>query len=413
MAMFWNSTRIIAFGLAMSFSGGAFALETFTLENLQIDGKDAKTIIPRADFVDTNLSRDEASKLFTASQDRDAVAALLEKLEARRIAIPEIRIDAKAGKATVRGIEATDLKGGRFAKIQIAGVDGSFSTEGVSGGVLKVGALLLEDGEYAKALGALRTGDATKFMWRIGKIDFAGFEISVPDKDMKADAPGGNLYTIRLASVTSRNTYQGDLPLKGVFDLKNLTITPPAASKMGQDLQAFGYPKLDVSLNASGMYDPAKKTFALDEFTLSGVDAGSLAFKGLFASVEPESMRGGGPSQMPALMRSEIANLTIRFANAGLVEKAIAFFGKMQNRTPEQVKREFASMVTSMAPMMLGPDPAVQKIANAVADFVRDPKSLMVSLAAKGAPVKLEDLTKLRDPSEFLAKVNVDAAANR
>jgi hypothetical protein len=44
---------------------------------------------------------------------------------------------------------------------------------------------------------------------------------------------------------------------------------------------------------------------------------------------------------------------------------------------------------------------------------VREPKSLTVSLKAKGAPVRFSDAPALADPSSFLDRVELNVSANR
>jgi hypothetical protein len=72
-----------------------------------------------------------------------------------------------------------------------------------------------------------------------------------------------------------------------------------------------------------------------------------------------------------------------------------------------------ALLVTGLLPMLMGGDPASLKIAESLGAFVRDPKSLSVSLKAKGAPVRFLDAPTLADPSAFLAKVDVAVTANK
>ena len=66
-----------------------------------------------------------------------------------------------------------------------------------------------------------------------------------------------------------------------------------------------------------------------------------------------------------------------------------------------------------LLPMLMGGDPASLKIAESLGAFVREPKSLTVSLKAKGAPVRFSDAPALADPSSFLDRVELNVSANR
>ncbi len=396
----------VAFGIAAS---SASALESFTLDPITIEQGQGKIIIARVDFVDTNLSRSEASSLFSMNA-RSQKADVLGRIDAARIRIPELRIETKSGGLLVRSLEITGVKRGRFGRFETAGADGAFRFNDAPNGSIRLGALLVEDGDFVQFLQALEVERAARVAWRFGKFEFAGLDLEIPDggPGTKSDL----LYRIHLDGVTAANAYQGDIPLRSRFEMKNLSVTAPPGSTMQRDLEDFGYKSIGFSATASGVYDPAKKTYALEDFTLRSPDAAALEFKGSFAGVEPEALLGG-PQRFTRMLSTEIARFSLRFSNSGLVEKAIDYYGRKQNRTPEQVKREFAALITGMGPMMMGGHPSSLALAQAVADFVRNPRSLSVLLVARGQPVRMQDVRDMQEPGALLKLFDLEAAANR
>lgn len=393
-----------------SIAGHAWALESFSLDPVVMQQGDTKLTITRVEFTDTNLSRAEAATLFSNGA-RSQKTSLIEKLEAARIHIPELRVESKSGGLVARDLNVSGVKQGRFAAFQTAGGDGTFVSGNTPGGKIRIGALRVEDGDFAQVLQSIEGAPVPRSAWRFGKIEFAGLDFAVPD-----NAPGSTgdmLYRVHLDGLSASNTYQVDIPLRSRFAMKNLSVTPPKGSTMQRDLEDFGYKSIGFSATAEGVYDPGKKTYLLDDFTLRSPDAASLEFKGSFAAVEPDALLGRGPQRFVRMLNTEIARFSLRFANSGLIEKAIDYYGRKQNRTPEQVKREFAALITSMGPMLMGGHPASLSLAQAVADFVRNPASLSVSLTARGQPVRLQDVRDMQDPGALLKFFDLEAVANR
>ena len=69
--------------------------------------------------------------------------------------------------------------------------------------------------------------------------------------------------------------------------------------------------------------------------------------------------------------------------------------------------------MTAMVPEALGDPAAGKKLASALQAFLKDPKSLQVSLKANGAPVPVSDLTSISNPADIFKKFSFDAVANK
>jgi hypothetical protein len=302
---------------------------------------------------------------------------------------------------------------GRFERISISGVTGDFMIKEAGRGSLSSGPIVLENGDFSKLLDAARKGDVLDGVAKLGAFSWTGLQMSLPDKDTPRTAIGGNLFKIGLASLKGSTTYAGDVPLKTVGAMEGVTFAAPLVSEAGRALASFGYDKLEIGLTFDGLYDPAKGAYALNDYTISGAAAGALKFTGAFGGLEPKAFIGEGDERLAALSRGDVSTLTMNYVDRGLFGKALGFYASSVGKDVESVRTEWAMLVTGLLPMLMGGDPASLKIADSLGAFVRDPKSLNVSLKAKGAPVRFMDAPALADPSSFLSKIDVTVTANK
>ncbi|HWG04979.1 MAG TPA: hypothetical protein VG271_08185 [Beijerinckiaceae bacterium] len=400
--------------VAIVFVGGcanALAADV-SLDNLTFATKDGgSAMIKHVEFDGTNLSKDEVTALFSATSTRETRAPIIAKMQATKILVPEVVfIDKdKAGTITFHEFQATGVNAGKVEHMTLTGFDGSGTAADVPGQMtLHSGAIGIDGGDFSKLLLALRDGDLTNAgTSQINHFSWQGFSLTVPDKDTPTTAAGGNLYKIALASLVGQATYSADLPATASGELKDLTIEPPKASEFGQQLAAFGYDKIDLGFTASGSYDAAKKTYALDNYTITGANAGSLSFKAQFGGIDKTAFVGDQKARLAALEGGNVSSATLSYSNNGLFEKAVGFFAKAQKMTPDAIKQQWSALVTQILPALLGGDPSSLKLAAGVTKFIAAPKTLSISVRANGAPITFSDIMATA-PAALLKKVTVD-----
>ncbi|MDH7795636.1 MULTISPECIES: hypothetical protein [unclassified Beijerinckia] len=403
---------VLSFAIVLAAPLSAFALESFVLENVRLETPTNKTsiLLKRVEFVDTNLTREEAQKLFSLDADRGEQTAIVTKAQAKRIFAPEIVVEPKGertGLITLRTYEVNDLDRGRFAKVSLASIDGS-ATDKAGAGTIKSGPIVLEQGDFGRIITAVKDGDFTNGVAQLGKFSWTGFELVVPDTKV----PGAQM-KFGMASMVGGNTYDDGLPVTMKAEIKNATFEPAKGSEMAQSFAQFGYDKIDMGMTVAGAYDLAKKAFTLSDYTLSGVNAGQLTLTGLFGNIDRTALVGDRMARLSGLMQGNVSEFTVRFANQGLFDKALSYYATTVNRAPADIKAEWASAATGMLPMLLGGDPSALKLAEAVNVFLRDPKSLTVTLKGKNGPVSFMEATQIKDPATFMQKVGVTATANQ
>ena len=103
----------------------------------------------------------------------------------------------------------------------------------------------------------------------------------------------------------------------------------------------------------------------------------------------------------------------MKFVNAGLFEKAVAYFADQQKATPEAVKQQWAAAAGQMVPAMLGGDPSALKVAAETQKFVATPTNLTISLHPKSGALKFSDAMSAGDPMAVLGMIDIVATANK
>ncbi|NDA48047.1 MAG: hypothetical protein EBY21_12420, partial [Alphaproteobacteria bacterium] len=275
-----KTNALIGLFALLALPGRVLALEDVTLTNVKIVDDQSTLLFPRIEVTATNLSRDEVSQLFSTATPKDVVTTLLEKMEAARLYIPEGQLTEKDGKATLRAISAAKINRGKFEKFDFAGLDASFTLDKRGSGIIKMNALSLDQGDVSGLFEALRTGRPEGMTLSLGKINWAGFEVSVPDEETSPTAPGGNLIKVSLGSAIGENKFEGKIPVSGFVEIKNMIVVMPPSSEPAQMLKEYGYDKLDLSFVTQFTYDPVKRSQKLEKMDISMANAGTLGLSG-------------------------------------------------------------------------------------------------------------------------------------
>ena len=396
----------------------AQALQSYVLENVKTFSHDKETevLIPRIEVTGANIGRADLERMLTSEQSSSARADIMLNLQAQRIVVPQLivtRTGKDKGRFVLRDYLVTNLDRARFERISLGGFDGAGTTEDKGEAKLTSGQITLEGGDFSKFAAAAKAGDATDAVGKLRVFSWSGFEVSVADKDIPASAPGGNTLRFGLKSAKANTDYNGDIPTKALASFEGMYFVAPPTSEAGKALANFGYDRVEFGINLDGTYNAASKTFALANYSFSGVNAGTLAFSGGFADIDSTAFTANTLGRLSALMKGKVSDINLRYADAGLFNKALVSFAKSQGKDPAAVRKEWAMMIVGMLPMLMGGDPAALKLSEALSAFVTQPKSLSISLKGKKGPINFTDLSKLADPSALLSQVEITAVANR
>ncbi|MBX9758317.1 MAG: hypothetical protein K2Y29_06035 [Beijerinckiaceae bacterium] len=414
-----------AFSLAASaLTQGAMAqaLQSYVLENVQTRSADlsAEVFIPRIEVVGANVTRADFEKLLTPDLPAAARAEITLAMQAQRIFAPQVVVtrtgkgeDKDTGRFVLRDYLVVNLDRARFDRITLGGLEGVMRSEDKGEGSIASGQITFEGGDFSKVAAAAKAGAPEDGVAKLRLFSWSGFEMSLPDTSLPATAAGGNMYRIGLKSMRANTDYAGDVPTKAVASLNGLYFYAPPATEVGRTLASFGYDRVEFGLNFDGAYNPATKSFVLTDYSFSGLNAGTLALAGAFADIDASTFTADSAGRLAALMKGKINGVDLRYVDAGLFDKALAFYAASQGKDVSAVRKEWAMMIVGMLPMLMGGDPASLKLSEALSAFVSQPKSLAISLKGKSGPVGMADLMKLADPMYLLSQVEITAVANR
>jgi hypothetical protein len=380
------------------------------LDDFSTTSKDGDVLtIKHADFKGTNLSRDEIVTMLTPDTSSEDETALVKRLKVAEMSIPTIEIAMKKGGVIrVHDVVGTDIDSGTVGKLGFSGIDGGGGEK--DGPVsVKAGAFVMENVGLSDALDAASAPQRLSSMARLGHLSWEGIDVVAPDKD---SGPGKTIH-VALGSVDIRNAYQGDLFKDSTMSMKNLVIEPTKGSAMSDSLALFGYSRIEISLRIAAHYDAAAKKLSLGDLTLDGANAGAIAVKADFADVDPALFGSDSEARMAAVTSGAMTGIEFKFVNAGLFEKALAYFAGQQKTTPEALKQQWAATAGQMLPALLGGDPAALKVAAEAQKFVAAPTNLAIALRPKTGTFKFSDAAAAGDPMSLIAALDIVAVANK
>ena len=397
-----------AFGaVGLVSASGAFAADV-SLDDIAVkqDDPDTKVVIKHVDVKNSSLSADDVKKLLSGELSPDDQKAMAKTFKADSVTISAIESTNPKAVVTVKSIVAAGVDSGKIAKLDVAGADIK-ADEG--GG--HAGALHAENLNFASAL------DAAEHKRKLGTmgltaLTFEGLDMQVPMEEMPKDAPGGRLTHVTVGPVAVSATYDGEFPTKSDIAVKGVTVQLPDASPEGKQLKAFGVDKVQIDAHIASTCDKAAKTCNLSDFTLNLPNLGAITLTGNFGNMPTDLSGAGKDAAVGALMQEQIADLQLKFVNAGLYEKATDFAAASKHMSG-QMMRAGMPMMAMMVPQMLGDPDAGKKVGDALNAFFKDPKSLTVSLKAKGAPVAISDLAASPNPADIFKKMSLDASAGK
>ena len=381
-----------------------------TVDGLAFKSMDGDSFaIAHVEVANTNLSKDEIVKLLTPDTPVDDELALARKLKADKFAIPSIDVVGKDGsKIRLNGMTAGHIDGGKVETLDIASVEATGTDKG--GPVtVKLGPLHLDGLDVALLLARDDAVAAALPPSRLVGLTLSGIDVVAPNP---GDAPGQSVH-VGVGSIVVHNDYAGDSIKRGDTKISGVVIEPSPGSEAGKTLASFGYSKIELAMTVGVKYEADAKTFAFEDFTVNGVEMGSVGLKANFTDVAPTLFGADNGGRIQALLEAGVASIEIKLVNGGLFDKALAYAAKQQGVAPDALRAQWSAMVGQTAPALLGGSPSSLALAAEAQKFIADPKNLTISAKVKNGALKAGDFMAIGDPSEFVGKLDIAAAANR
>lgn len=175
-----------------------------------------------------------------------------------------------------------------------------------------------------------------------------------------------------------------------------------------QVLDALGYTSgFTINIDVDGGYDSAGDALTLRTIGVDAVDVGKLTIGGKFSGMPLSQM-----TDNVDFKDGKLDSFSLRFDNAGIVERALDMQAKMMGGTREEVVTQLSQAMPFML-NAIGNEPFQNKLAAAGAAFLKDPKSITI-VAAPSAPVPFDQIgsTVETAPQTLPDLLAVDVQAN-
>jgi hypothetical protein len=237
------------------------------------------------------------------------------------------------------------------------------------------------------------------------KMDIANLNISGGDLPVPLD----------IASVgVSLDLDEGGLPRDFALNVASISVPQEIIAGADDDfrqlMEGLGYTSLMVNLIVEGGYETGSDRLTVRNFAIDAADVGKFAVSGIISGVKASEMTGDASSD--ALANGKLESLSIRFDNAGVVERALDMQAKMMGASREDI----VAQLNGALPFMLNAinNPAFQeKVAKAGQAFLTDPKSLTIT-ANPAQPIAFQDImgSAMSAPQTLPDTLAIDITAN-
>lgn len=179
-------------------------------------------------------------------------------------------------------------------------------------------------------------------------------------------------------------------------------------------MQSLGYTDLVLSVGFDAGFDAAADTFTLRSFDLDIADVGKLAITGKFSHVKVHGMVNTSADGKPAPKQvPNLDSLTVRFDNAGVIERALDMQAQIIGTTREDMANQWPMLLM----LFMGGTGNVafeNKLQQDLTTFLHTPKSFTVTLSPP-APVPLDKVarTLAHDQGKLPDLLAADIAVNQ
>ncbi|WP_294532421.1 hypothetical protein [uncultured Rhodoblastus sp.] len=373
-------------------------------------GAKGKVTFKNVQLSDANLSQPEVASLFSGTLTREATGALLERLTAKQLKIPEVEILSENGdRYILHDVVADHIEKGGAQSLAFASLDGVLPDDS-GDATLHSGPARFEALSMPGLAASLRGEDLNLPAFRFAHLNWDGGELSLVDKATAAGAPGGNRIRLNAGPAHVDQTFDASgVQLAADANFAGLSVKMPPQSKGGAALTAFGYGEVSGDAHYSGAYDLPAREYKLADYSLDLRKIGKIAFSGALSGLEKSVFTGDKATREQAIQAATVDWAQIDVTNAGLFDKIVAFVSLSQGRSPEQVKTEWRSVV-SQAPLLFSGAQAVAATAKAVDRFIAEPKNLTLRFKGKGEPLKVGELLHVADPTALIGRLEVAPA---
>lgn len=371
------------------------------------------------------------------------VSAIFKNWEAELKSAPtyeKIETDG-SGNITISNLAAAGSTGDPAGQVKLS--IGTVTLENVAAevnGIIEVGAATISDAKFEGT-----TPDNTGFVIEMPKATAESWYVSIPgDNPTPQQSFRANMTIAKKMSLgevkfmTQGQTisakgieaaWSGD-PVTGAgkttMSLNEVVIPESTLANMdpSRQLKALGYSDLTLNATGEGEMTVTDANFGMSGTVgLSGKDMARFTVSygasdipiAVMTELQAARQNGRPPNfnmLMPQLMNVSFSGLQIRFEDASITKKLLPIIAKMQGMD-EAAMVANAGAIMQIGLMHLKNQAFTDQVMGAVNSFLKDPKSLTVSLKP-AAPVKVQQLMMLNpaNPGAAIDVLGVSVTAN-
>ena len=210
------------------------------------------------------------------------------------------------------------------------------------------------------------------------------------------------------------------------LDVATLADNSDARSKLSE----YGYEELSGSVDMAGSWALADGRMKITRYDVKVENAGTLAITADISGYTPEFIRtlqdmqnkmdsgteqqkqAQGLAMLGLMQQLSLHGASIRFSDASLTGKVLAYAADQQGVKPEDVANQAKAIAPLMAGQYLGPD-LTQSLSKAVTSYLDNPRNLTISVAPKeGIPLAVLIGTAMGSPEALAKQVGLSITAN-
>ncbi len=338
--------------------------------------------------------------------------------------IPEDPATGKPVSIAMARFAITDIAKARIGDIALQGVDvrapqgklrlGNWSLRG-----LDYREFLSGIGDYVTSITSMTPGpdgqiappDMTKLkMPRLDEMRIDGIDVDTltpPDAATPEAAPTPVKFSLGAFSIRPGYHASG-LPSALAMTADHLKFVFPPDKPEFEMARAAGINDVDLSSKIDAGWNEATQQLKIGEFALSGEGLGKVFVSGTLDNVPREAFIGDEFVRQAAMLGVILTSAEVRVENSTLFQKVLAMQAKQAGQSEAEMKSALIAGAAVGIPTLLGNSPAARTLANAIAKFLADPRTLIVKASAKDG-VGAGDIAA---PDKILDKVDLTATAN-
>jgi hypothetical protein len=365
--------------------------------------------VPSIEIVGTNATEQEIKDVLSDAMTPQDRRGFYARLRADKIDIPEIEIRNARANSSLKKLHAEKVRDGAVGSLTLAGLQISTHEAGVTATALRSGPVSIENVDIGSVFSPADGTLLQSAPVRNQRVSMSDLELSAPDKTVSANATGGNLLTLKIASFKLDGSFSGQFPTVGAIDINGVSLAPPKTSALGQGLAGYGYDNLSGDIHFKGRFDQASNAYLLDDSSISVRDVGAIRFESRIAGIDADKFLSTPAARLDALSNATLARFSMRFTNAGLMEKLMAVNAQRSAKSVDAVRAQWSQNTAVVWPRMVGNDSNAVQTVSVIEKFIAAPKSITISVEPKASPVKLNEIAPLLQSHELASRFKLTA----